>query len=169
MRPCLIGTGFVLLATLTLTPALLVLMGRWAFWPNIRTERISADQAWCLPRGTWSGLIERGWSHRLWQSLGRSLAERPLAICLTCLVAMLPFIVVAGLCHSRLTYGLLSQLPEDKPSVKGAEIIQQQFPAGTTGPVTLLVEHPRWQFGTADGKAVVAKLSDCARTAQTGI
>ncbi len=40
------------------------------------------------------------------------------------------------------------------------QIIQQQFPAGTTGPVTLLLEHPRWQFGTTEGKSAVAKLSD---------
>ncbi len=156
----LIGAGFVLLAATTLAPPLVVLMGRWAFWPNMRTERISAESAWCLPRGAWSLVTERGWSGQIWQSLGRSLAERPRTVGLTCLFAMLPFVVVAGLCHSRLTYGMLSQLPEDKPSVKGAEIIQQQFPAGTTGPVTLLLEHPKWQFGTADGKTMVAKLSD---------
>ena len=156
----LIGAGFVLLGATTLAPALLVLMGRWAFWPNMRAERISAESAWCLPRGPWSLSIERSWSQQVWQSLGRSLSERPRTIGVTCLVAMLPFIVVAGLCHSRLTYGMLSQLPEDKPSVKGAQIIQQQFAAGTTGPVMLLLEHPQWKFGTADGKAVVAKLSD---------
>jgi putative drug exporter of the RND superfamily len=155
-----IGAVFLMLATLTLLPAILVLLGRWAFWPRLRTERISADQSWGLPRATWSRLMGHGWSAGLWRFIHRTVQEKPRFVLLACLLLMAPFIAAAVMCHEKLTYGLLSQLPEDEPSVKGAEIIQQQFPAGTTGPVTMLIEHPELEFHTVEGKRVIGEISD---------
>jgi RND superfamily putative drug exporter len=155
-----IGVVFVLLSTLTFLPAVMVLLGRWAYWPNLRAERISADRTWSLPRATWSRLMGRGWSLGVWQAVYSTLREKPRRILLACLLAMGPFIAVAVLCQGQLTYGLLSQLPEELASVKGAEIIQQQFPAGTTGPVTLLLEHPRLEFHTIEGGEAIGELSD---------
>ncbi len=155
-----IGSVLVLCSTLTLLPALLVLLGQWAFWPHLRTERISVDHSWQLPRATWSRLMGRGWSLGVWQAIYRSLNARPKRFLLMCLLGIAPFVGVALACQGQLTYGLLSQLPVESASVKGAEIIQEQFPAGTTGPVTLLVEHPRWQFHSVEGKQIIGELSD---------
>lgn len=96
----------------------------------------------------------------VWKALYRSLSARPRRYLLACLFAAAPFIGVALACQGQLTYGLLSQLPVDSASVEGAEIIQEQFPAGTTGPVTLLIEHPRWQFHSVEGKQIIGELSD---------
>jgi RND superfamily putative drug exporter len=155
-----IGALVVLASLLTLLPALLVVLGQWVFWPYLRTERISADHAWRLPRATWSRLMGRGWSLGLWRALYRSLSAKPRRFLLASLFAAAPFIGIALACQGQLTYGLLSQLPSDSASVKGAGVIQEQFPAGTTGPVTLLIEHSRWEFHSVEGKEIIGELSD---------
>ena len=156
----MVGAVFQMLAILTLLPAFLVLLGRWAYWPHLKTERISADQSWNLPRATWSRLMGRGWSAGVWRSVYRALREKPRSALLGGVLLLGPFVAAALLWQEQLTYGLLSQLPENEASVQGAEIIQEQFPAGTTGPVTLLVEHPGLEFHTVEGKEIVGELSD---------
>ncbi len=157
----LIGIGVVFLASVTLVPALLLLLGRWAFWPNQRSERISADQqTWSLPRNAWSRWMEPGWSRSLWALVWRSLTERPNTLLWIGALVLLPFVLTGLLLQGDLSYGLLSQLPAKKASVKGAEIIQAQFHSGTTGPVTLLIEHPQLEFWTVRGKAAIGEFSD---------
>lgn len=156
----LIGAVCVMVSTLTLLPALLSLCGRWALWPNLRTERISADRTWSLPRDPWSRFAVRSGSPGLWKRVWRSIEARPQSVLIAGLLGMVPFLLVALIFHGHLTYGLLSQLPDAKPSVKGAMIIQEQFPAGSTGPVTLLVKHPEWDFSRLEGQEVIRELSD---------
>ncbi len=102
----------------------------------------------------------RGWSLGVWQAVYRKLQAKPRGILLACLFVMLPFLVLALAWRGQLTYGLLSQLPEETASVKGAEIIQKQFPAGTTGPVILLIEDAELEFYTVEGKRAIGELSD---------
>lgn len=149
---------FVLFAALTFTPAMLRLAGRWAFWPQMQTERIRTAPGWLSPTNLISRLMEYGWFSRVWQKIGDALLARPLTIWCASVALMAPFVVVAVVNHDKLSYGLLSELPRNEPSVVGAEAVQAHFPAGATGPVTVLLENRRIDFDTADGRRKIEDL-----------
>jgi len=138
---------FVLCSSLTFTPSLLRLMGRWAYWPRMRSERISASSGWVSPTSLMARLMELNWMRGVWKKIGQSLQEKPGIIWLVSVGLMVPFAVIGVLCYHNLSYGLISELPNDKPSVIGTAAIQAHFPAGTTGPVTILIESPNVDFG----------------------
>lgn len=151
-----LGLGLVLCTALTLLPAMLLMFGRWAFWPNVRSEQISATADWFASRPR---LLPAGFIQGMWNRIGRLLTERPGAVWLTSVLVLLPFVVVAALSWNHLTYGLLTELPQDKPSVVGAEAVERHFPAGSTGPVTVLIKNPKLDFGDVDVIDTVGELS----------
>lgn len=140
------GLFFVLCASLTFAPALLRLFGRWAFWPNIRTERISAASDWASPTSLILRLLRRQWFDGVWDRVGRLLLARPGTVWLATVAVMLPFVAVAIMFYGNLSYGLLSELPDKEASVVGAKAVQAHFPAGQTGPITVLIENHRIDF-----------------------
>ena len=71
---------------------------------------------------------------------------------------MLPFSVVAIVCFDNLSYGLLSELPQDTTSVLGAKAIQKHYPDGIAGPVTLLLHNPEMDFNEEESREFVGKL-----------
>jgi RND superfamily putative drug exporter len=94
----------------------------------------------------------------VWERIGAWVAARPATILLASVALMAPFGVVAVMCQGYLSYGLLSELPKNEPSVVGAEAVQTHFPPGITGPVTVLVENAQVDFGTSDGRRAVREL-----------
>ncbi len=136
------GLLVVLVFALTFTPAFLLLLERWAFWPDVRQERLKSNAGWLPATSIWKALREYDLVGRTWQYISSVLDQRPgMVFAVTCLV-MLPFAGVALFQHSNLSYGLLSDLPDDEPSVDGARIVQAHFDAGVTGPATVLVRFP---------------------------
>lgn len=147
------GLVIVLLAALTFTPALLRMTGSWAFWPQLRTERPSKVEGWQPTMSIASRLSEMGWLQHSWEVIGRMLERWPGRIWLGCLFAMMPFAVIGGMFFSHLSYGLLSDLSKQSPSVLGTATVQEHFPAGTTGIITVVVQHEQVDFsqlGDAD-------------------
>ena len=145
------GLLIVLIAALTFTPAVLRLFGRYAFWPRIRTEEVSTSRAGGRTRSSLRDLIngrsvqlirERYRLRDLWNRIGQRIAARPLTWLGLSLAAMLPLVVVGVTNFDHLSYGLLSDLPADEPSVVGAKAIQEHFPAGVAGPTSVLIAHP---------------------------
>ena len=140
------GLIVVLIASLTFTPALLKLTGRWAFWPQMRTERVSSAGGW-LPTATLSSQLGQvRWLQNTWDAVGKLLLQRPLTVWLTSIALMLPFATVGLMFFSHLSYGLLSDLPSSAISVQGTKIVRQHFPAGATGPVTILLHNDQLDF-----------------------
>ncbi|HEX4071847.1 MAG TPA: MMPL family transporter, partial [Planctomycetaceae bacterium] len=139
---------FVLAASLTLTPALLRLAGRWTFWPRVQTERLSTAQGWVSPTSMISRLLEREWFGQFWDKVGKALLKRPGTIWVVAFLLMTPFAIVAYLSQNKLSYGLLSELPKNDSSVVGAAAVESHFPSGIVGPVTLLVDNPDADFRT---------------------
>ncbi|HUG90190.1 MAG TPA: MMPL family transporter [Planctomycetaceae bacterium] len=137
---------FVLLAALTFTPALLMLAGRWAFWPHIRSERLRTGMGWFSPTSLVARVLERDLIGRAWRQIGRALVARPGTILLASIALMLPFAVVAVVFFDNRSYGLLSDLPQDEPAVVGAKVVQRHFPAGQAGPMTVLIQNPDVDF-----------------------
>jgi putative drug exporter of the RND superfamily len=139
---------FVLAASLTMTPALLMLVGRWAFWPSVQTSRGSAAQGWVSPTSMVSRLLQKEWFGNFWGKIGDALLKRPGTIFVTAVLLMTPFAVIALLFQDKLSYGLLSELPKNDACVVGAADVQAHFPPGITGPITILVFNRDADFRT---------------------
>jgi RND superfamily putative drug exporter len=138
---------FVLCAALTFTPALLKMMGPWAFWPQMKTERIATSSQSIAPSSLMMRLFEKHWLRDVWKHVAASLLKKPGTIWLASVGLMLPFAVIGVVFFNYLSYGLISELPNNQPSVIGTAAVQAHFPAGTTGPVTILIENPNVDFG----------------------
>ena len=153
------GLTIVLIASLTFTPALLRLTGKWAFWPQLRTERVSGG--WVSTSSLWSRLSEIHWLQKTWEIVGRALLKNPMAIWLTSMLLMLPFALVGVLFYTHLSYGLLSDLSRNSPSVQGTRAVRQHFPAGATGSIAVLLRNDQVDFSDeATGLAWLDQLTD---------
>ncbi|MEU6239022.1 MMPL family transporter [Kitasatospora sp. NPDC047058] len=117
---CAIGVLVALAAMLTLLPALLVIVGRWVFWPvkpAFGTPEPTRTGRWAHV-GAWIGRRPR----KVW--IGTSLA---LAACCIGLVSL----NASGLS----TAGTFTGKPD---SVVGQQVLEQHFPGGTGAPLTVI-------------------------------
>jgi RND superfamily putative drug exporter len=115
-----IGIAVGLLAMLTLLPALLVITGRWVFWP-VRPTYGSADH-------TATGV---------WARVGRLIARRPRAVWVTTTVVLgaLAFGVFA-LNANGLTYE--ESFTDTPESIVGQRVVDNHFDSGTGDPVVVI-------------------------------
>ena len=104
-----------LLAGLTLTPAILSLLGRRAFWPT--TLKASKPTVY----------------HR-WTS--RMVARRPLPVALVIVAIMAPFAIYGV--TMDVNYDSLSDMPEDAEAVQGFRVLEDQIGAGNLQPITAM-------------------------------
>ncbi|HLJ11754.1 MAG TPA: MMPL family transporter, partial [Planctomycetaceae bacterium] len=149
--------GVMLLAVLSLTPALLHLAGRWAFWPNLKAAPSArASQAATDTSATTSG----NRFQVLWERIAEIVLRRPGTLWIVSTAVMAPFAVVAVFCYNRLNYDLVGNLPSHAVSVAGTEALQRHFPAGTTGPVNLLIKNDKVDFRSNDGQDAIKALTD---------
>ena len=112
-----LGLSISLLATLTLTPALLVLLARYR------------------PR-SFHGFVTP--SSNFWDRLGRRAMARPLrSWCLTLLV-MIP-LTILGL-QTRFVMDLLSELPRSAASGETLRLVTSKFEPGMMAPLTVVLE-----------------------------
>jgi RND superfamily putative drug exporter len=115
-----IGVAVGLLAMLTLLPALLVVFGRWIFWPR-RPTLGSAEPT------------ERG----LWARIGRRMARQPRVVWVTTVVVLAAMAVgVTGLKANGLqSVDSFRGKPE---AVTGEQVLARHFPAGAGDPVQVI-------------------------------
>ncbi|MCM0675217.1 MMPL family transporter [Micromonospora phytophila] len=115
-----IGIAATLLVMLTFLPALLVLGGRWAFWPR----RPRPDQA--------DPQTELG----LWSRIAGFVARRSRPVWL--LTALALGALAFGLTQLNVTtLGQSDLFTERTDSVAGQEVIARHYPAGTGSPATI--------------------------------
>ena len=67
--------------------------------------------------------------------------------------------MAAGLLYDRLSYDLIGNLPAGTPSVVGTRVLQQHFPAGILGPVTVLVVSPGADFAEGQGRDCIEQIT----------
>ncbi|MFJ2235801.1 MMPL family transporter [Streptomyces sp. NPDC087859] len=115
-----IGVAVALLAMMTLFPALLVICGRWIFWPAI-------------PRFGDPDRIERG----LWARMGRRIARRPRMV--WGVTALILAICSLGLIQLRAEGISNADAFTGKPdSIVGQEVSARYFPAGSGDPLVII-------------------------------
>jgi RND superfamily putative drug exporter len=131
-----LSLGVALLASLTLTPALLRVLGPVVFWP-------------CRPPHPRPALHGRGSADGcgLWGWLSERVVSHPALTWTAAALALLPLAVVGF----RVTpnYRPTSQLSPRSDSVRGLAVLQKHFTAGETGPLTVLLSSPEDWSGAA--------------------
>jgi RND superfamily putative drug exporter len=134
-----LSLAVVLVASLTLTPALLHLLGERVFWPRqprLRTYRASRVN--------------------LWEQISNQVIARPVLIW-SVAVALLAPLALLGLCI-RPNYKATGELAPSAGSVRGLAAIQRHFTAGEIGPVTVLLSSPT-DWNSPQGRDLIAHLS----------
>jgi putative drug exporter of the RND superfamily len=123
-----VGIIAALLAQATFLPALLLVIGRAAFWPRI-------------PRFRAAGREES----RVWGGVGTRIARRSAATALVFIVLL--GAACAGLASLRIDNNPVDNVKGNPGSVVGEQLLTAHFPAGTTDPLVLLA--PPAQAGAA--------------------
>ena len=127
-------------AALTSTPALLRLLGAWAFRVTARAMH--------------------GAGPSVWDRLSAALKRRPAAILLGAAAMMIPFAVVAYVNRDFLDYDILERLPDDAPSRVGSRVLEEQFSGGMINPVIVMLEKPGFDFGSDEGQDAIESLTN---------
>jgi len=129
------GIAVAMLAMLTVLPALLVIGGRWAFWPFVpHVGDEAADE-----------------THGVWRRIGEWIGRGPRRVWIGT-VAVLLLMTLGWLnIDTGLTQG--NSFRGDVESVRGQELLAESFPAGASGPTDVIVPDP------AKAKAVASALS----------
>jgi RND superfamily putative drug exporter len=81
----------------------------------------------------------------------------PVAIFTTCLIALVP-LAVAG-ARAKANYSQLADLDEDRASVVGADVVRRYFALGELGPTVALIENPRVNFLSPQGRTAIEEVS----------
>ena len=149
----------MLLAVLTLTPALLCLAGRWAFWPYKQPVAAAAQPHAMARSAPWSASRDDRFLV-LWEKIAEAVSRRPGSFWLASVALMAPFAVVGVLWYNHLSYDLVGNLPKNAVSVAGTKVLNQHFPAGATGPVNLFIRSDKVDFRQSEGIAAIQTLTE---------
>lgn len=128
-----------LIASLTLAPALLSLLGPWVFWPTGVPQKQTEENR-----------------HDIWTSLSKQVTRRPVLIWATAVLLLLPLALV-GL-NVKTNYRPTGELSRHCSSVQGLDAIQRHFTAGEVGPITVLLQADR-DWDSPEGREVIDHLS----------
>ena len=146
MGPALgLAIFITLLAALTLTPALVSLLGRHLFWP--------------LHNNLGGSKVKRTLS---WDNIARYTTRHPIVVALVVVVVLL--VPYAALPNSKLSFNILSELPKDMDSRAGFEVLEQHYDAGEMMPLTaLIVPTSKENLTDPTSLAALATISDALR------
>lgn len=111
-----IGIVIVLLAGLTFVPALLTVLGHRAFWPGKATHRST---------GRW------------YEFTSRLVSTRPLLTVVVIVILMIP-LSVYGI-NQAISYDLLADMPDDKDSIVGFDLLEESLGSGYALPLTIVL------------------------------
>jgi len=132
-----IGIGLMLLAGLTLLPALLAIFGRAVFWPT--------------------GASAHGDGHRgLWDHIGVVVTRRP-GITLVVGLALFVGLGVTLLTTGVAGFGDVSSSPSGTDSSAGSALIAAHFPSSNTGRSAVLLQ---FQTSVWDDPSILARAQD---------
>ncbi len=136
------GIAVAMISMLTALPAVLVIAGRWVFWPFV-------------PHLGDTGSDE---THGVWRRVGERIARGPRRVWIGALVVLAIFSVGWLAFDTGLTQS--SSFRNDVESVRGQELLAEAFPAGTSGLTDVIVSDPADATKTAAALAKVPEVED---------
>lgn len=142
-----LSLGIALLASLTLTPALLSVLGRAVFWPG-QPPSVAFRARLANPDAP-----QRG---GMWEAISCFVVRRPVVTWLAAAALLAP-LVLLGLCVKP-NYRATGELNASTPSLRGLSAIQRHFTAGEIGPVTILLTSAQ-DWSTPIGQRELERLS----------
>jgi putative drug exporter of the RND superfamily len=112
---------FIMLASVTLVPALFTLFGRKAFWPKVPKYGKETEV-----------------KHGVWGPIAKFVVNKPgLSGGIVGILLVLSALNVFNLDYE---FDMVKSFPEDLPSRVGYEIVEQRYDKGELAPTTLLIE-----------------------------
>ena len=126
-----------LVAETTLLPALLLIVGRRAFWPRIPNPGAAHVEG-----------------SRVWSAIGGRIARQPATVAVGAIVLLA--VACAGLATLRISNDPLNDLRGDPGSVVGERLLADHFPAGAIAPLVLLVPPQQAQAAARTARAATA-------------
>ncbi|MEA2472697.1 MAG: putative drug exporter of the superfamily [Thermoleophilaceae bacterium] len=138
-----IGVTSVLLAAVTLLPALLTIFGRTGFWPRRRIVAFDPDHA----------IVERA---GLWRRFGDRILKRPgLALGATAAIFAVGSL---GILVYKKDYSTQNAFKKKTESVDGFNVLKREIPAGVSDPTIVLVERSNGPVRPQDLSALAARV-----------
>ena len=134
-----LGVAVTLVASLTLTPALISIFGSKVFWP---VRHLS------------------GRSHGRfgWHAVGKWVSAHPVWVCVPItLLLLLPYFALPRM---SLSAGVVGQMPQNVESVSGFNLFSERFPAGEFSPVYLMAQLSDIQAYDAESRSELMLLAD---------
>jgi len=123
------------LASLTLIPAILSILGRSSFYPFIpRTKEMEEERA--AKRN--KPVTPAKEAHRTWKKIGGFVTEKPWTVIVTSMSVLLILSIFATQTHYK--YDLLSSFPESMESREGFKMIGEAFSPGELAPITVITK-----------------------------
>lgn len=117
-----IAVVFILLAGLTLIPAIFALMGRGAFWPFIPKK---------------DGVDVKEHKKGFWRHVGNVVEKRPGIVAVIVLVVF--GIGATNILTMNFSFNMLKSFPEDMSSRQGFEILEEEYPPGQLAPMDIVL------------------------------
>lgn len=111
----------IMIASVTLVPALFTLFGRKSFWPKI--PRVGEESVK---------------ANSFWSKMGRSVVKKP--IISTVAIGIILVISALNMFNLKYEFDTMKSFPEDMPSRIGYEILEEKFEKGDLAPTTVLLE-----------------------------
>jgi putative drug exporter of the RND superfamily len=125
----------MMVASLTLIPALLSIIGRVSFFPLVpRTREMQEERALKKGKNLQPQKTKQGFGLRL----GSFIVKRPMHLLVTTLI----FLGIFAFFSTKIvyTYDTLSSFPKDMPSREGFKLIADHFNPGELAPVQVIVQ-----------------------------
>ncbi|GAF64637.1 putative export protein [Bacillus sp. TS-2] len=113
---------FIILASITLVPALFTVFGRKAFWPKVPNYGDTSQN-----------------KHTFWNKVARFVIKKPGIASGS--VTLLLLITSLNIFNMEFEFDLVKNFPEDMPSRMGYEIVENNYDKGEIAPTTLLIEN----------------------------
>ena len=111
----------IMLASITLIPALFTLFGRKSFWPKVPTIGDAKVN-----------------QHSFWSKVGLIVSNKP-GLSVT-VIGLLLLLAASNIFNLKYEFDTMKSFPKDMPSRQGYEILQERFEKGDLAPTTVLFE-----------------------------
>ena len=139
-----VAVAVTVVAGLTLTPALLALLGRLAFWPSCLTDAGAPDAR-----------------ARRWEQIAAVVQTHHKKLGAAVIAALAAASIGTIWLHQ--SYDLLSEVPAGSDSAAGSTLLAKHFPSGDLAPIEILVRTDG-PMKTPDRVAAIDRLTDTLRT-----